>query len=96
MSISSFTSDPASGIAAAIFPTTRLFSEFARSTVPDVDPVTDPDGALMASMEREEILFRTLEKHIVAERLTKGFDGDNEGDIHREQNLLRPRRSDSG
>jgi hypothetical protein len=27
-------------------------------------------------MEREEILFRTLERHLIGDRLTKGFDGD--------------------
>ena len=30
----------------------------------------------MAWMEREEILFRTLERYMVADRLAKGFEGD--------------------
>ncbi|MFN2369176.1 MAG: type II restriction endonuclease [Desulfurivibrionaceae bacterium] len=30
----------------------------------------------MAWMEREEILFRTMEKHLIGERLSQGFDGD--------------------
>jgi hypothetical protein len=60
------------------FPVTREFSAYARSTLPDVDPLPDPDGALMAWMEREEILFRTLEKHLLAERLSKGFVGDSD------------------
>ncbi|SRR5579884_526029 len=55
------------------FPETRFFSEFARSTVKDMDMLRDPDAAVMAWMEREEVLFRTLEKHFIAERLTKGF-----------------------
>ena len=33
----------------------------------------------MAWMEREEILFRTLERYLVADRLVKGFDGDVDG-----------------
>lgn len=58
------------------FPKTRVFSQYARSTLSDLHPKDDPDDVLMAWMEREEILFRTLEKHFVAERLTQGFDGD--------------------
>lgn len=61
----------------AAFPKTLEFSAYARSTVTDVDARVDPDAAVMAWMEREEILFRTLEKHLLAERLTKGFDVDN-------------------
>lgn len=58
------------------FPTTRDFSAFARSLVDGVQPAADPDGALMAWMDREEILFRTLEKHLLEERLAQGFRGD--------------------
>lgn len=61
------------------FPRTREFSAFARSTVQGVNARENPDAALMAWMEREEILFRTLEKHIIAERLTQGFRGDVDG-----------------
>jgi hypothetical protein len=58
------------------FPTTREFSAFARSTLADVSAQDDPDLALMAWMEREEILFRTLEKHLIADRLSQGFVED--------------------
>lgn len=34
------------------------------------------DDVLMAWMEQEEILFRTLERYMVADRLAKGFEGD--------------------
>lgn len=57
------------------FPTTKEFSEFARTTI-KVDVRDGHDSVLMAWMEREEILFRTLEKHLIAERLEKGF-GNN-------------------
>jgi len=58
------------------FPGTTEFSAFARSTLDDLDPRDDPDTVLMAWMEREEILFRTLERHLIAERLSDGFQKD--------------------
>lgn len=61
------------------FPTTKVFSKYARSTLPYISTFDDADRVLMAWMEREEILFRTLEKQIIAERLTQGFDGDVDG-----------------
>lgn len=57
------------------FPKTREFSEFARSTLADIDPREDPDGALMAWMEREEILFRTLERHLLGDWLQSSYKG---------------------
>lgn len=58
----------------AVFPPTRIFSAYARSTIADITADAHPDEALLAWMEQEEILFRTLEKHIVGDRLTDGFD----------------------
>jgi hypothetical protein len=58
------------------FPVTKEFSAFARSAVGDIDAERSPDYALASWMEKEEILFRTLEKHLVAERLSKGFAED--------------------
>jgi len=55
------------------FPSTRVFSEFARSTLSDIDPIVDPDLALLTWIEKEEKLFRTLERHIVSKQLEKGF-----------------------
>jgi len=55
------------------FPTTRIFSDYARSTLKDLDPRENPDIVLMAWMEREEILFRTLERHLIGDRLIHGF-----------------------
>ncbi|MCL2574153.1 MAG: type II restriction endonuclease [Defluviitaleaceae bacterium] len=64
------------------FPKTKEFSEYSRSTITGLSPLDNPDTVLMTWMEREEILFRTLEKHLVLEHLTKkledGFDGDVE------------------
>jgi hypothetical protein len=78
------------------FPVTREFSAYARSTLPQVDSRDDPDGALMAWMEREEILFRTLEKHLLAERLSKGFAGDTEGFLQFSLSVLNRRKSRAG
>ncbi len=58
------------------FPTTRIFSEFARSTLPEVSATDDPDDVLLAWMEREEALFRALERHLISDRLERGFAGD--------------------
>ena len=59
------------------FPTTREFSDFARGTLPDVSALDDVDAAVMAWMEREEILFRTLERHQLGDRLRSGFDSED-------------------
>jgi hypothetical protein len=58
------------------FPPTAEFSAFARAVTPDVGPVEDPDGALIAWLEREEALFRLLERHLVLKRLRNGFGDD--------------------
>ena len=58
----------------ASFPTTRDFSSYAQSTLPDIHPEDGCDSTLIAWLEREELLFRTLEKHIVEEKLKEGFN----------------------
>jgi len=55
------------------FPGTRVFSAYARETLGDVDPAIDPDTAILVMMEREEILFRTLERQLIGEQLRGGF-----------------------
>jgi hypothetical protein len=59
------------------FPSTKEFSAYARATLTDIDFVSDSDSVLMACYEREEILFRTLERYIVADRLSRGFNSDD-------------------
>ena len=56
------------------FPSTREFSEYARSTLGNIDYMANFDNVLMSCYEREEILYRTLEKFIVGEKLRKGFN----------------------
>jgi hypothetical protein len=59
-------------------PGIRVFSEYTRETLADIDPRDDTDVALMAFVEREEILFRTLERHLIADRLQTGFADDTD------------------
>jgi len=63
------------------FPTTRVFSAYARSTIADLNTHDDPDIVLMAWMEREEILFRTLERYLIADRLSTGFGADQNNKV---------------
>ena len=56
------------------FPATAEFSNFARHTCRlPVSVRQDPDFVLMAWMEHEEMLFRTLERMIVQTQLNEGF-----------------------
>lgn len=55
------------------FPKTRVFSNYARSLVAPFTQNDDPDAKLLSWMDKEEELFRTLEKHLVAEKLQLGF-----------------------
>ena len=61
------------------FPTTREFSAYARATLAGLSARDAPDSVLMAWMEREEILFRTLERHLIADRLAQGFSNVSDG-----------------
>lgn len=55
------------------FPSTKEFSAYARGTLHDVDARDNPDEVLVQWLEREEVLFRTLEKHLIQKQLDKGF-----------------------
>ncbi|MGB8684287.1 MAG: type II restriction endonuclease [Candidatus Binatus sp.] len=78
------------------FPTTAVFSGFARDMVTDVSPVDDPDSTLTAWMDREEVLFRTLERHLVADRISKGFGRDVDGFIQFSLSIQNRRKSRAG
>lgn len=78
------------------FPGTRVFSAFARDSMKDVAPVDDPDAALIAWLEREEILFRTLERHLIADRLQQGFGGDPDAFIGFSLSVQNRRKSRAG
>lgn len=57
------------------FPKTAEFSAFARQSV-GASSLDDADNVLMAWMEKEEALFRVLERYLVGERLRQGFGED--------------------
>ena len=63
------------------FPGTKEFSQYARSITVDVDPLADPDHALVQWMDNEELLFMTLERHIVGLRLQNGFVDSGKADV---------------
>jgi EcoRII C terminal len=63
------------------FPTTREFSGLARNSLPHVSAADDPDAALLAWIEREELLFRRLERRVVAERIRTGFAAGETTDV---------------
>lgn len=64
------------------FPTTREFSRLAQDSLPEISPASDdPDHVLMAWLDREEMLFRRLERRIVSERLSSGFMEHGAADV---------------
>jgi hypothetical protein len=78
------------------FPSTKIFSEYSRTTLKDLDLHGNPDSALMAYLEREEILFKTLEKHIIGERLTRGFENNVDDFITFSLSVQNRRKSRAG
>ena len=63
------------------FPKTDIFSEYARSLVPDVSPQEDPDRALIKWYEQEEKLFFLMEQQLIKEKLKQGFCFNNEVNV---------------
>ena len=53
------------------FPSSEEFSSYARSTCNGISSLDDPDGVLVKWMKREEILFRTLERHLLQRRKSR-------------------------
>lgn len=64
-----------------VFPTTRIFSALARDSLPDVSATDDADSALIDWLDREEQLFRRLERRIVAARVGGGFQSPDGVDV---------------
>ncbi|MFN3399253.1 MAG: type II restriction endonuclease, partial [Ferrovibrio sp.] len=77
------------------FPPTKIFSAFARE---DFGPANlgDPDQVILSWMEREEILFRTLERHMISDRLQAGFGGDVDAFIKFSLSVQNRRKSRAG
>lgn len=53
-------------------PKGEFLSAFARESLPDIGASGSADDALLAWTDREEILYRTLERHLIAGRLAGG------------------------
>jgi len=64
--------------------------------LPDLSPHDGHDDVLMAWMEREEILFKTLEKHLIGERLSQGFTDDVDSFISFSLSVQNRRKSRAG
>lgn len=64
-----------------ILPSTREFSQFSRSTLGEVNPLDDPDTAIIAWINQEEKLFRRMERQIVSRRLETGFVAEGSTDV---------------
>lgn len=78
------------------FPSTRKFSEFARNSLGEIDYRENPDILIMQFFEREELLFRTFEKHIVREKLVSGFGDDVDKFISYSLSVQNRRKSRAG
>lgn len=66
------------------FPKTAKLSKLARESLGEILAEEDPDTALVEWLDREEAVFRRLERHIVAKRLEieQGFRReDDEADV---------------
>ena len=78
------------------FPDTRTFSNYAREKSTAESSLDGPDAVLLAWIDREEMLFRTMEKHLVSERLSQGFADDVDGFIAFSLSVLNRRKSRAG
>lgn len=64
-----------------VFPKTKVFSTLARASLPDVSAADDPDAAIVDWLDREEQLFRRLERRVVADRVANGFQTSGVVDV---------------
>lgn len=55
------------------FPPSAIFSSYARSTFSNLIIDNNPDMTILAWLNREELLFKALEKSMVGKKLEKGF-----------------------
>ncbi len=59
------------------FPKGKVFSQHAMETLGELDWHGDPDGCLLAYYEREEMLFRVFERHLLERDLALCLAGGN-------------------
>jgi hypothetical protein len=77
------------------FPKTFEFSQFAREVAGKVSAIEAPDETLITWIEKEEELFRRLEKHIATEKIKNGFD-DVDSFVEVAKSILNRRKSRVG
>jgi hypothetical protein len=64
------------------FPKTAEFSLLAQDLEGEFNPLNEcPDEKLIRFLQREERLFRTLERHLISERLQAGFVARDQVDV---------------
>lgn len=82
------------------FPKTRDMSNLARETIEnEINPINDPDTALIKLIDREEEMFRQLENHIVSSHLSaecKAWEKDVDGFIQFSLSVHNRRKSRAG
>ncbi|MGJ1237761.1 type II restriction endonuclease [Sphingobacterium multivorum] len=78
------------------FPSTAVYSQFARSTVENVSVLDNPDEALMAWWEKEGELLRIFERAIVGEKIKKGFGDDVDAFLQFALTVINRRKSRAG
>ncbi len=64
--------------------------------VPGATAQDDPDAVVVAWIEREEVLFRTLERHLIGDRLQAGFADDVDAFIAFSLSVQNRRKSRAG
>ncbi len=78
------------------FPKTKEFSMFARNIFKnDCSAIDDPDHAILTFMNGEELLFRTLENHLISQHITTGFS-DTDKFMEFAKSVLNRRNSRAG
>lgn len=78
------------------FPKTAIFSAYARETLPEIQPLDNPDFVLIKWLEREELLFKTFEKYLVSARLKEGFQDNVDEFFQFALSALNRRKSRAG
>ena len=80
------------------FPRGADFSAYSTSTLGELDWAGDPDGSLVACYEREELLFRVFERHILERGLAPflGSQLDVHGVLRTTMSAFQRRKSRAG
>jgi len=78
------------------YPSTKDFSEYARSTLTKISALDNPDSVLITWWEQEDILFRTFEKYLVENWLKHDFNFEVDSFISYSLSVQNRRKSRAG